>query len=735
MDKLMAREKPFPVISEDERPESSVKVWEEPLKIPTYRVGDSYPHPMFYRGVAFQGAQAHIYPYALADKLTGTREDKTYKAVVLENRYIKVCVLPEIGGRIFSALDKTDDYDFFYRQHVIKPALIGVLGAWISGGVEWNFPHHHIPTTFMPVDYTLEEGLDGSKTLWVGDTDLRHRMRWRVGITLHPDKSYIEVTIKLFNSTSLAHSFLYWANVAVHSNPDYQIVFPPTTEYAVYHCKDQFSRWPISREVFNGTDYTQGVDVSWWKNHPAPNSLFAWDYKEDFLLGYDHKKEAGVLYLANHHIAPGKKFFLWGNGPQGRMWDKILTDTDGPYVELMCGGYSDNQPDYSWAQPYEFKTIKQYWYPVRQIGGVKNANLKAAVNLEITPKKTIIFGFNTSAEYKRARVLLKAKERIIFEHRVDISPEKPFVKEVPLPPGVKEKELKASLRSAGGQELVAYRPLKKEGAPMPKPVEPPPAPEKVKTIEELYLIGLRLEQFHNPAVEAQPYYEEALRRDPDDYRTNTALAILYCKRGMFEEAEEKLNRAIKRVTKNYTRPKDTEAYYYLGLALKAQGRYDAAYDAFFKATWSYPWYSAAYYSLAELTSLKGDFLKALEFINRSLSTNSLNTKALNLKVSLLRRLGQFEEAEKLVSGVISGDPLDFRAGNEFFLIKRQRGMAEEAVKELDALKQKMRSNVQSYLEVACEYGNSGLWDEAIETLLRMVDRSKNKNKTYPMVYY
>ena len=164
--------------------ESSVKAWEEPLVIPTYQVGEPDRNPIFYSGRAYQGAQGPVYPYPFLDKLTDVREDHTYKAVYLENQYVKVCVLPELGGRILSAQDKTNGYDFFYHQHVIKPALIGMLGAWISGGVEWNIPHHHRATTFMPVDYTLEENPDGSKTVWVGETEWRHRMKWSIGLTL-----------------------------------------------------------------------------------------------------------------------------------------------------------------------------------------------------------------------------------------------------------------------------------------------------------------------------------------------------------------------------------------------------------------------------------------------------------------------------------------------------------------------------------------------------------------------
>jgi len=580
--------------------DSTVKTWEEPLVIPTYEVGKADPNPRFYTGRTYQGAQGRVYPYPMLDVLTDSRKDKTYKAAYLENKYVKICILPEIGGRVFTALDKTNDYDFLYRQHVIKPALIGMLGAWISGGIEWCIPHHHRATTFMPVDYTLQENADGSKTIWVGETELRHRMRWLVGITLYPEKSYMEATIKIINRTPFVNSILCWANVAVHANENYQVIFPPSTEYATYHGKNQFAQWPISHEFYSGVDYTRGVDLSWWKNHPSPISFFAWNYQDDFFAGYDHGKEAGTAYVSNHHIAPGKKLWEWGPGPRGQMWDKILTETDGPYIEIMAGAYSDNQPDYSWIQPYEVKIIKEYWYPLRKIETVKNANLKAAVNLEVTERNTAKVGFNTTSAYKNALVLLKAEDKVVFRQRINIGPDRPFLKEVALAADVREKYLRVSLQSSSGEELIAYKPVEKEGAPMPKPVEPPPAPEDIKTIEELYLTGLRLEQFHSAALEPYPYYEEALKRDPYDSRVNTELGILYCKRGMFKEAQEKLNQAIERLTKNYTSPKSGQAHYYLGLALKFQGKYDAAYDAFYKATWSSGLHTAGYYNLTEI---------------------------------------------------------------------------------------------------------------------------------------
>ncbi len=679
----------------------SVRMWEAPLTMPTYLVGRPDPNPRFYAGRAYQGAQGRVYPYPMRDALTDRCVGKTYRAVYLENEFVKVCILPELGGRVFSALDRTNGYDLIYRQHVVKPALIGLLGAWTSGGIEWNFPHHHRATSFLPVEVTLRENPDGGKTVWVGEIERRHRMKWIAGVTLHPGSSRIETTVKLFNRTPFVHSFLWWANVAVHANPDYQVVFPPATEFATYHAKNQFVHWPVGREVYKGVDYSRGVDLSWWRNHPSPISFFAWNFADDFLAGYDHGKRAGLVHVADHHRVPGKKFWVWGTGPRGRIWDKILTDTDGPYLELMTGAYSDNQPDYSWLQPFEAKVFRQCWYPLREIGAVKQANLAAAVNLEVQDGR-IRVAFNTTSRHEGAAARVRMGQEVLLEEKIRIGPDRPYLKEIPMPAGAKEADLRVELRDAAGKELVAYTPVLKRGAAMPEAVKPPPPPGDIRTVEELYLAGVRLEQFHSPALDPMPYYEEALKRDPGHSGTNTALGIRLCKQGRFREAEKRLRLALDRVTRNFTRPRDGEAWYYLGLVLKLQGKNHAAAEALGKAAWSHAFQAAANHLLAEIDCTRGDFPAAVVHVHRSLAANAWNTPALNLKAAILRRLGRIEESETVAAEVLALDPLNLHGGVEY------------------------------HLERAVSYGNAGLWPEAIQVLSRLVT---GDDKKHPMLHY
>ncbi len=715
--------------------QEGVRIWQEPLLIPTYRVEAPEPNPIFYNGRAYQGARGLVYPYPLLDRLSDQRLDRAYEAVYLENRYLKLCVLPEIGGRLFAAQDKTNGYDFIYRQHVIKPALIGMLGAWISGGVEWNIPHHHRATTFLSVDHTLVQNPDGSATVWVGEIELRHRSKWLVGLTLYPDRSLIEVTIKMFNRTALPYSLLCWANAAIHATPEYQIFFPPDTEFATFHGKNQFARWPVAHEIYNHQDYSRGVDISWWKSHAAPTSFFAWNSLGNFLAGYDHGHDAGVALVADHHQVPGKKLWTWGTGSEGKRWEKILTETDGPYAELMVGAFSDNQPDYSWSQPGEVKTVRQYWYPLRGLRGVKEANAEAAANLEILEANRARIGLNATAPHAGVRVSLLVADRTLAEETISIGPDQPYSKEIALPAGTREEELTLRVRTAENRELLTYRPPQKESRPLPAAVAPPPPPKDIQTNEELYLAGLRLEQLHNPAFEPVPYYEEALRRDPDDYRSNTALGILYLKRALFAPAEEKLQRAVRRSGQNHVRPKDTEAWYYLGVAQRSLGRNGEADEAFNRAAWSPAWQAATFYQLAELACCQTDWPNALEQVNQALTVSSLSTRALDLKAAILRKLASWPESAQVAAQALAIDPLDFWAANERCLALSGQGQTEKSQELRQQLSKLMRDVPANYLELAVSYGNAGFWPEAVEVLRLVASRNPKGAGGLPLVYY
>lgn len=708
-----------------------VKIERKPLTLPTYEIGAPDANAIFFTGRVYQGAQGHIYPYPLYDILTDNKVDKTYNALYLENEYMKVCLLPEIGGRILSATDKTDGYEIFYRQTGIKPALIGMLGAWLSGGVEWNIPHHHRATSYMPIDWKLEENADGSKTIWVGETELRQRLKWSIGITVYPGRSWVEARVKIMNRTPFVQSLLYWANVSVHANPDYEVIFPPSTQFGTEHSKVAFTRWPIGK-LYWGSD--QDVDLSRWKNFTADSrSIFAWNFDDDFLAGYDHGKEAGTVHVANHHIVGGKKFFLWGNNPSGRMWNKMLSDNDGDYLELMVGAYSDNQPDYSWIGPGETREFTQRWYPLRNIRSVKNATDDAAVNLERTAEGKVFIGLNTSGKFENAKVVLTNNSRNIFEKTIAIDPATPFTTEIDVPPDTKDTDLRVALFDASGKELVAYQPVVSEEKPLPEAVEAAKPVEEYKTVEELYLAGQRVEQFYNARLDPMNFYNEALKRDSCDARVNTAVGLHYARRGEWQLAEERLLRAITRLTKDYTVTKDTEPHYYLGLVYFMQGKMKEAADQYWKAT-QYPAFQhPAYTALAQIASLSGNYSQATELITQSLYGGARDTKALVFKAWLLRKTGKPEEASELLKQATAIDPLDYWATFEQSFLAGTGASAPFAV-NAQSERGKGFVSLQELLEAALDYGNIGAWQEAADLLNEAV-KAGEPYISSPMVYY
>jgi len=694
--------------------QSAVIITEVKEEIPTYTAGPPDPNPMFFFGKQSQGAEGRIYPYPLYDNLTNRKSLKTYDIVYLENEFIKVGIMPELGGRIFSALDKTNNYDFIYRQHVVKPALIGLIGAWISGGLEWNIPHHHRASTFIPVQWTREDHADGSKTVWIGELEMRHRMRWAVGYTLYPGSSILECSLRIINRTPLANSMLCFANIAVHTNEDYQVIFPPNTQWSTGHSKRSFSPWPVVNDR----------DMSYYKNNSRSASWFAVNYEDDFVAGYDYGKKAGIMSVADHNIVAGKKFFTWG---VGSMWDDILTDDDGPYLEIMVGAYSDNQPDYSWLHPFEERAFEVYFYPFREIDGVKNANLDAAVNLEVKDGKAEL-GFYSTKTHNNAVVTLKAGERVLLEEQILINPANPYSKELTIPSGIDEHDIRASI-SADGRELIAYSPIRIVPQPKPEPYTPPGTPESIENIEVLFLAGQRIDQFHNPSLDADPYYLEVLRRDSSHVGANTEMGILSLKDARYALAEKYLKTAIRRLTDQHTTPKNVEPFYYLGLALKAQGRLDEAYTAFYKAAWKEEWKSPAYFSLAEIATMRGDMKLALNFVNRSLDGNGYNLRAYALKSSILRHMGNAEEALKMAAFARQKcDPLDVNLMAEQWMAAKDPNVAK-------TLFATMNEHQPTALEVAASYYNCGLWSDGLALLQQSVASAQKKTEVSPIVYY
>lgn len=676
-------------------------VWTETVSIPTYETGEPEKNPMFLDKRVYQGSSGKVYPYPTIEKISDIKTDKEYEAVFLENDYLKVMILPQLGGRIQRAYDKTNQYDFVYYNHVIKPALVGLTGPWISGGIEFNWPQHHRPTTFLPVDYVMKENEDGSKSVLVHDVDQMYGTKGIAAFTLYPGKAYIEITGQLYNRTATPQTFLWWANPAVPANEYTQSIFPPDVHAVMDHGKRDVSRFPIATGVYYKQDYSEGVDISRYKNIPVPTSYMAEKSKYDFVGAYDYKQEAGILHVADHHISPGKKQWTWGCGSFGKAWDRNLTDTDGPYIELMTGVYTDNQPDFTWLKPFEEKTFQQYFMPYKAVGQVKNATKDAALGLACD-NGTITVTVYASAVFPDSVIRLEYEGSILFEETALISPVNIFKKSLHKEHIQEEKLL---LRvSSGGKTLVSYQPEAKTIPKLPEPAKAALEPEKIMTNEELYLTGLHIEQYRHATYLPDPYYLEGLRRDPGDIRINQAYGALLLNRGLLKDSEAHFRKAIERLTWKNPNPYTSEAYYLLGLSLFCTDREKEAADAFYKAAWSNEQQEMSYYFLAAIAARQHDFESALEYVEKALIKNSHNIKARGLKAFVLRSLLQPKEALRYIEESLSIDPFDFVSEHEKVLITGQ---------EKSAWNKKMRGFHENYLMAARDYAEFGAYQEAI----------------------
>ena len=720
--------------------ETPVKVWEGTVSIPTYRVNPPEKAPIFAHDFAYQRAKRWVYPYAMNDNPTNERVDSVHRALFLENDYLIICVLPDIGGRLFYATDKTDNYEIFYRQHVIKPQNVGMLGAWISGGVEWNAFHHHRATSQYPIDYKLTDNGDGSKTVWVGEVEHRHGMSWVIGLTLYPDRSYIKVIGRFFNGTPDRNSMLHWNNIATHANETYQILFPENAQVGMFHHKLSHIHWPVANEPYKGNEDFIGVDVSFWKNLPSlkGDSVFIYDLQDDWLGGYDYSVDAGTILVGDHNINKGGKFWTWGHKAYGHAWDCVtLTDEDGPYVELMTSAYSDNQPDYCWINPGETKEFTAYWYGIHNMKGKRldevqstdkvrlRSNQEATVNLEISEGGEIHIAAITTRHYSDAILRLTCDGQEVYKKTANISPARPFADQVKLDPSfVKDPtKLLLSLYTSTGELLINHHQYVHDvNTSLPEDLEPVnPDPKSISNSEECYYIGMRNLQFHQAHVNPNDYFEEVLRRDPYDVRSNTQLGIYYRKAGDFDNAKRHLRAAISRQTANYTRPSDGEAMYNLGLVLKAEGLWDNAIDTLYRSVWDYEYASAGYYQLAQISNIVGNPEKALEEARMAVKYNGLNIDARNLCITLLRKAGDIRGATDIAKQVIRDHPLDYYS--EYELMK----MGVIPLQEFRAL---LRGVSESYLDLAVKYLNNGFIEESFSVL-----EESEQIRKYPLTEY
>lgn len=335
----------------------------ESLSLPTYETAPENPNPCFTKRLG-----AHTYPYRLQDGLTGRRTIVAYDAVILENEYIRLTFLPDFGCRLFSAFDKILGREMFYRNDCIKPALIATRGAWISGGVEFNFPVSHSVYTHSRIPHTARQNADGSASFVFGLTEQMTGLRFTVDVRLAPGEYRFSEVIRLYNGTSLPHRHYWWTNAAVQLTPETQMIYP--MHFGISGLYGDRTPWPVC----------EGVDLSWARNHTQAGDVFGSETYDEFFGVYHWEADCGIAHWARQEEMPARKMFFWGADEMGERWQRMLTENAGDYLEIQAGRFA-TQSDFDMLMPHETVEMTEYWIPVGKTDGYVKAHPEGVVNI------------------------------------------------------------------------------------------------------------------------------------------------------------------------------------------------------------------------------------------------------------------------------------------------------------------------------------------------------------------
>jgi tetratricopeptide (TPR) repeat protein len=644
--------------------------------IRTYPYSDPDPVPIFTRS-SLWGQGLRLYPYFFYNRFSRAAEDREWTVVLLENPYVRVAILPEVGGKVWGATDKGSSRDFLYTNHVLKFREIGLRGPWTSGGIEFNFGLvGHSPSTASPVDYIVRRNADGSASCTVGTMDLPSRTRWSVTIRLPADKAYFETNGFWHNPTPFSQSYYYWSCAAIPVADDLRYIFPGRShighDYAV-----PLEPWPVDRE---------GRDLSWYRNNESPGSksYFTVGEYEDFYGAWYEKADAGFGHWALYDDMPGRKIWIWDLSRQGEIWVDLLTDRDGQYTEPQAGRLL-NQSDHGRLWPSVTDRWREIWFPYRGIGPMREASPAGVLSIAES-ERVLDAGFFPLRRIDEDFVV-SSGGRDLFRERLRLSPEEAFKREIPL--GEKTGAYEIRL---GGRLIYSSRPEERR---LERPFRFGNPSEG--TAEGLFLAGQRSEneRLYHQALEK---YLACLRMEPLHLGALSRAAELYARRGEYVRG---LDFAAKALGVSMY---DPEANYVYGTIARRLGRRPDAKETLGWAARSMEYRPAAYVQLAEISVLEKDFRLAREYAERALEANAHDSSALEVMSAAQRLLGDEEGALETLARLLDFDPLDHFGRFERYLLERTDARLAEF------------KSYESYLEMALFYVRVGRVDDAVRLL-------------------
>lgn len=695
------------------------RVWEGPLVIPTYELNSPNPYPAL---LDWQRRKWRpVYPYPFLDSLGSTKKDKTWKAVYLENEYLKVTVLPELGGHVYAIFDKTINRDILYSNPVMKYAMVALRGAWVSGGIEWNFPDGHTLTTVSPIDYVTRTESDGSAAVAIGDTERVQGMQWQVILRLRPGTRVLESEVTLNNRREVPGRYWYWSTAGAPAAPDLRFNYPMRETYP-------HAFWPVFKFPIE-----KGVDIGRFSEVPNFLSLFARDSKRDYFGIYYEKSDWGVVHVADHRELPGKKTWTWGTDDNGDVWVDKLTDGGGQYVEFQ-GGRFETQMEHQFIAPHRVEHFFEYWYGVNQMGGAWNeATRDAAVRISLQGNKATV-SVAPNQRFTQAEFALANGSKQIQTTRIDLDPVKIFTTTVNVP--APRQPLELTLKSKDGRVLLCYRTdsaidNNTDFKPATRPVADPKNPTSA---EQSYVEGLAFDK-KSKERESRQAYLEALKRDPGFAPAHIALGLSFYRSGEYETAAKHLEAAL-------VRNKDAgDAHYYLALVQRALGQTSEAEDHLLWLVRSGYRESLARYVLGEIALAKGDTKLALQHLQQAVMLDPRDLKARTVLAIAERLDGNTQSALARINQVVDELPIDYLAVREQYLISKAVGNAGREKSAADQLQHLLSREPDAVQELAFNYVAIGRNQEAIGVLEDAIKAGPSgilavdKIRVHPMLYY
>ncbi len=693
---------------------AKTKAWEGTITIPTYGWSEDV-NPKFW---ALEGKVKFsttvkgsvIYPYTMQDHLYRTKVDRTYKALFLENEYLKVTCLPELGGRLHSVFDKTEGKEMFHLNNVIKPGMIAMRGAFISGGVEWNAgPQVHTVTIVSPVDALIGQNKDGSAYLEINNLEKSLRTQWTVRVTLHPGKAYLDEKIRIFNPTDAISPYYFWNCTAFPSLEGTRFIYPMTL--GTDHYGVRFFSWPIH----------EGEDISWLKNYETYSSVFSVDCVFDFFGAYDVDMDRGIVQVADHHILSGKKAWTWGTWDFGLVSQQNLTDDDGPYIEVQSGPLP-TQSDYGMLLPRAEVSWQEYWYPVHGLAdGFEYATKDVAIQT-VREDEKLQLRILSAGKFYGATCTFSQGSRKLLRKTINLNPENPQILTLFSAP---RSPVDITIKTKKGQVLACF------ATPLPIPeISPPKTSELMRkpdgqlTLEEIY-IKARKYDLATDRRKAREYYEKALKEDAQYSPALRSLAVLDIEAGLYSQAVRRLKKALDRDVV------DGLSWIFLGMShLRLADNKEAlrcAYEAV-----KYQGTASLGHDLAGRAYMRsGEYLKAVDAFETAVSLNPRDTKAKNHLLLALYAAGKTKSAYGYAEERIARNPTDLVP--RVLIALQSKGRMNRFVSEARAFVGEIDFQM---LETSLVFGELGLAKEAEELISAVCVEAVQENERSPLpIYY